>query len=89
MEIETMSAKILPALVAGLLLGTTVLASAQTRNYRQDPYGGYRQQRMMQYPRAYWRDPYAGTPFQDVAPYSNYGEPDPYAGTVYQGVAPY
>jgi hypothetical protein len=30
MEIKTMSAKLLPALVAGLLLGTTALASAQT-----------------------------------------------------------
>jgi hypothetical protein len=29
MEIETMSAKILPAIVAGLLLGTTSLTSAQ------------------------------------------------------------
>ena len=37
MEIETMSAKILPAIVVGLLLGTTALASAQTRNYQTGP----------------------------------------------------
>jgi hypothetical protein len=36
-EIGTMSAKILPALVAGLLLGTTTLASAQALVY--SPYG--------------------------------------------------
>jgi len=33
MEIGTMSAKFLPAIVAGLLLGTTALASAQTLVY--------------------------------------------------------
>jgi hypothetical protein len=86
METETMSAKILPAIVVGLLLGTTALASAQ--NYQQYPYG-YGPQRMMPYPGAYWQDPYAGTPFQGVAPYNSNEEPDPYQGTVYEGVAPY
>jgi len=81
-----MSAKILPAVAAAILLGTTVFASAQTAPYPQGP-------------RAYapgfvagpgaWYDPYAGTPFQGVAPYSSYHEPDPYAGTVFDGVAPY
>jgi hypothetical protein len=83
-----MSAKILPAIVVGLLLGTTALASAQTRNYQQNPYG-YGPQRMMQYPGAFWQDPYAGTPYQGVAPYDANDQPDPYAGTVYEGVAPY
>jgi hypothetical protein len=43
MEIETMSAKILPVIVAGLLLGTTALASAQVLvvpQYGYD-YSGY------------------------------------------------
>jgi hypothetical protein len=83
-----MSAKILPAIVLGLLLGTTALASAQTRNYQQAPYN-YRQQRMMQYPGPYWQDPYAGTPFENVAPYGSSDQPDPYAGTVFDNVAPY
>jgi hypothetical protein len=88
METETMLAKTLPAIVVGLLLGTTALASAQTRDFRQAPYD-YRQQRMMQYPGAYWQDPYAGTPFENVAPYGADEQPDPYAGTVWDGVAPY
>jgi hypothetical protein len=83
-----MSAKILPAIVVGLLLGTTALASAQTRNYQQDPYN-YQQQHMMQYPDAYSQDPYAGTPFENVAPYSSYDQADPYAGSRWDGVAPY
>ena len=42
MEIGTMSAKFLPAIVAGLLLGTTALASAQTLVYPQYGYNyGY------------------------------------------------
>jgi hypothetical protein len=42
MEIGTMSAKFLPAIVAGLLLGTTALASAQTLLYPQYRYNyGY------------------------------------------------
>ena len=42
MEIGTMSAKFLPAIVAGLLLGTTALASAQTLVYPQYRYNyGY------------------------------------------------
>src|ERR1700732_178769 len=69
MEIETMSAKILPAIVVGLLLATTALASAQTRNYQQGPYG-YRYQRMAPSPYSggNWRDPYAGTYWEGVAP---------------------
>jgi hypothetical protein len=88
LEIETMSAKILPAIVVGLLLGTTALASAQTRDFRQSPYD-YQQQRMMQYPGAYSQDPYYGTPFENVAPYGADEQADPYAGTVWDGVAPY
>ena len=42
MEIGTMSAKFLPAIVAGLLLGTTALAAAQTLVYPQYGYNyGY------------------------------------------------
>jgi hypothetical protein len=42
MEIGTMSAKLLPAIVAGLLLGTTALASAQALVYPQYGYNyGY------------------------------------------------
>jgi hypothetical protein len=42
MEIGTMSAKFLPAIVAGLLLGTTALASAQALVYPQYGYNyGY------------------------------------------------
>ena len=73
MEIETMSAKILPALIVGLLLGTTGLASAVERGM----------------PDYYWTDPYYGTPFDNVAPYTAYGQPDRYRGTVYDNVAPY
>jgi hypothetical protein len=83
MEIETMTARVLPALVVGLLLGTTALASAQT--YQRGLYTPV-VQRGMPY---YYYDPYYGTPFDNVAPYTSYGQPDPYAGTVFQGVAPY
>ena len=68
-----MSAKILPALIVGLLLGTTTLASAVERGV----------------PSYYWTDPYYGTPFENVAPYTAYGQPDPYRGTVFDNVAPY
>src|ERR1700683_2511690 len=83
-EIETMSAKILPAIVVGLLLGTTALASAQQRPYGYGP-PGMIPPGMMMYPDAYWQSPYAGTPFQDVAPYTSNQEPDPYAGTIWDG----
>jgi hypothetical protein len=73
MEIETMSAKVLPALIVGLLLGTTTLASAVERGV----------------PSYYWTDPYYGTPFENVAPYTAYGQPDPYRGTAFDNVAPY
>lgn len=88
-----MSAKVLPALIVGLLLGTTALASAQTKTYQRDlfmpvvergvPPGYY-------YGTDYYgADPYWGTPFENVAPYTSYGQPDPYAGTMLDGVAPY
>jgi len=70
-----MSAKILPAIVVGLLLGTTAIASAQIgRHYYYMPA---------------FEDPYYGTPFENVAPYTAYGQPDPYTGTVWDNVAPY
>ena len=68
-----MSAKVLPALIVGLLLGTTTLASAVERGVQS----------------YYWTDPYYGTPFENVAPYTAYGQPDPYRGTVFDNVAPY
>ena len=68
-----MSAKVLPALIVGLLLGTTTLASAVEQGV----------------PSYYWTDPYYGTPFENVAPYTAYGQPDPYRGTVFDNVAPY
>jgi len=52
-----MSAKVLPALIVGLLLGTTAVASAVERGV----------------PYYYWTDPYYGTPFYNVAPYTGYG----------------
>jgi hypothetical protein len=83
MEIESMSAKVLPALVVGLLLGTTALASAQT--YQRGLYTPVVERGIP----PYWADPYYGTPYDNVYPYSSYGRPDPYAGTVYDGIAPY
>jgi hypothetical protein len=82
MEIETMSAKVLPALVVGLLLGMTALASAQT--YQRGLYTPVVERGI-----PYWADPYYGTPYDNVYPYTAYGRPDPYAGTVYDGIAPY
>ena len=88
-----MSAKILPALALGLLVGTTVLASAQTANTQRDlsaPRDLYKPvvQRGMPY-YYYGADPYYGTPFENVAPYTGYGQPDPYRGTRFDNVAPY
>ena len=77
-EIETMSAKVLPALIVGLLLGTTTLASAIERGW--PPY---------YWTNPYYGNPYYGNPFYNVAPYTAYGQPNPYAGTVYDNVAPY
>ena len=68
-----MSAKVLSALIVGLLLATTTLASAVERGV----------------PNYYWTDPYYGTPFENVAPYTAYGQPNPYRGTVFDNVAPY
>jgi hypothetical protein len=82
-----MSAKVLPALALGLLVGTTALASAQTTNVRRDFITPVVQRGMPYY--GYYADPYYGTPFENVAPYSAYGQPDPYRGTVYDNVAPY
>jgi uncharacterized membrane protein len=81
-----MSAKALPALALGLLVGTTVLASAQTTNVQRDLVTPVVQRGV---PYWYYSDPYYGTPFQNVAPYSAYGQPDPYRGSVYDNVAPY
>ncbi len=81
-----MSAKILPALVAGLLLGTAVAASAQTQSYPRDLVTPVVDRSAPYY---YWTDPYYGTPFENVAPYAAGRMPDPYAGTVYDGIAPY
>jgi hypothetical protein len=91
-EIE-MSAKLLPALALGLLVGTTALASAQTTQARQitnvqrDLVTPVVQRGVPYY--GYYADPYYGTPFENVAPYSAYGQPNPYRGTVYDNVAPY
>ena len=81
-----MSAKILPVVAMGLLLGSTALASAQTKAYPRSLYTPVVERGVPSY---YWADPYYGTPYENVAPYSAYRQPDPYAATVYQGVAPY
>jgi len=81
-----MSAKILPALAFGLLVGTTALASAQTTNVQRDLVTPVVQRGVPYY---YYSDPYYGTPYQNVAPYTSYGQPDPYRGTVYDNIAPY
>jgi len=76
------------AVVAALLLGSTLMASAQTKTHRQNaplymqgvsPYRGA----------VYWRDPYAGTYWEGLAPYGSNDQPDPYAGTYWEGLAPY
>lgn len=81
-----MSPKVLPVLIVGLVLGTTVAASAQTKIYPRDLYTPVVQRGVQYY---YWTDPYYGTPFENVAPYTAGNMPDPYAGTVYDGIAPY
>jgi hypothetical protein len=91
-ENEEMYGKILPAIVAGLLLGTCAVASAQTTTQRTAPHRyaqprGYYMQTMPTDPYRY--NPYAGTVWDGVAPYGSHGAPDPYAGTRFQGVAPY
>jgi len=80
------SAKILPVFVGALLIGTTAVASAQTRPY-QNHHRSYAQ-RVMPHPGS-WRDPYAGTVFEGVAPYSSANAPNPYAGTYWDGLVPY
>jgi hypothetical protein len=76
-----MSAKILPAIVAAALIGTTVVASAQTRSYWQDPYSYTRD--VAPGP-AYQQGPFVGTfseglPYGTAAfgpgPYNGYGPP--------------
>jgi hypothetical protein len=84
-----MSAKILPFVAVGLLLGTTALATAQTKTFPRDLYTPVLHRGGAYYSSYYWTDPYYGTPFENVAPYSANSQPDPYAGTVYDGVAPY
>jgi hypothetical protein len=72
MEIETMSAKVLPALIVGLLLGTTTLASAVERGvqyYWADPYYGTPFENVAPYTAYGQPDPYRGTVFDNVAPY--------------------
>ena len=81
-----MSPKVLLVLIAGLVLGTTVAASAQTQTYQSGLFTPVVERGMPSY---YWTDPYYGTPFENVAPYSAGRMPDPYAGTVYDGIAPY
>ena len=81
--------KIIPVVAMGLLLGTTALASAQTKTFPRDLYTLVLERGGPYYSNYYWTDPYYGTPFENVAPYSANSMPDPYAGTVYQGVAPY
>lgn len=81
-----MSVKLLPAVAVGLLLGTTALASAQTKTFPRELYTPVIERGVPSY---YWADPYYGTPFENVAPYTSYGQPDPYRGTAWDGVAPY
>ena len=50
-----MTTKILPAIVTGLLLATTALASAQTRSYQQAPQGYT--DRIAPDRGVYWQDP--------------------------------
>jgi hypothetical protein len=72
MEIETMSAKVLPALIVGLLLGTTALASAVERGippYWADPYYGTPYDNVYPYTAYGQPDPYRGTVYDNVAPY--------------------
>jgi hypothetical protein len=90
-----MSAKILPALALGLLVGTTALASAQTANTQRDLSADLSTARDLYTPVVergmpyYWADPYYGTPYENVAPYTGYGQPDPYRGSRFDNVAPY
>jgi hypothetical protein len=86
----TMSEKIIPAIIAviaAMLLGSTVMASAQTGTYRQAPQG-YAQSvapnRIT--PSA---GPYAGTIWDGVVPYGSDQAANPYAGTIWDGVVPY
>jgi hypothetical protein len=84
----------IPAILAvtALLLGSTVMASAQTGPYQgPSPYMGqnFGGQAVGPNFRTYRYDPYAGTYWDGVAPYSSNAQPDPYAGTPWDGVAPY
>ena len=81
-----MSPKVLLVLIAGLVLGTTAAASAQTQTHPNNLLTPVVERGMPNY---YWTDPYYGTPFENVAPYTAGRMPDPYAGTVYDGIAPY
>ena len=66
-----MSAKILPALIAGLLLGTTAVASAVERGvyYWTDPYYGTPFENVAPYTAYGQPNPYRGTVYDNVAPY--------------------
>jgi hypothetical protein len=71
-----MSTKILPPMVAAILVGTTIVASAQTSNYWQDPYANLRD--VVPGP-SYNQGPFTGT-FSQGLPYGGtYGYfPGPY-----------
>ena len=75
------------AVIAALLLGSTMMASAQTKTHRQN--APIYMQDVAPYRGMQWRDPYAGTYWEGLAPYGSNDRPDPYAGTYWEGVAPY
>jgi hypothetical protein len=83
-EIGTMSAKLLPALVAGLLLGTTALASAQVvyapygYNYNYYGYAGA-------YPPAVTLGPGIGPGIYYAPGYYNYAPAPAYVAPAYTG----
>jgi hypothetical protein len=90
MECKKMSEKIIPAVIAviaAMLLGSTVMASAQTGTYRQAPHAYT--QRIAPNGTATGADPYAGTMWEGVVPYGSDQAANPYAGTIWDGVVPY
>ena len=67
-----MTAKVLPALIVGLLLATTTFASAVERGwppYWANPYYGTPFYNVAPYTAYGQPDPYAGTVYDNVAPY--------------------
>jgi hypothetical protein len=80
-----MTAKILPAVVTAVLLGTTALASAQSRTDWNDPY-------LRGLTPGSQLAPYAGTVWDGIAPYGSegmapYGSAETY-GRQYYNFAP-